>query len=684
MTSSNTKPQGRNQKRMRAGLGIGAAVAAVAVLGWWMLGGGDGSAALASVPVQRGALSITVLEGGTIEALESQVIRSEVRGETRILYIVDEGYLVTAEDVASEKILVQLDDSNLQENLTAAEIEYQNAAALLTDAREQYGIQVKQNESDITAAELEVKFASMDFERYLGAAQARDLIRSLGLDDIQQRILTQAERLSEEADELLDEPMADARASNEPEVTPEFITALAETLEGRGISIPRNRIQAMIHQAAPEVDGRRPITDALRAQLSEYGIDVAALLANLPRPEPTEPGPVETAVSGEVASSSTFDREYTLRRERIDFNRYADAELLEDGQGKQNLRKLMDEMLLAEEELGLAQVRLEGTRRLAEQDFVIQSELENDEMRVRRSEIGLQAAGTALDLYVRYEFPKQAEKLLSDYEEALRRLERVQRQAVSRLAQATSKLRSAEAQYRLRTDRRDELIEQIERCIIRAERVGLVVYGGSEDRNRDIQIEEGASVRERQVIITIPDMTRMGVNVKIHETAVNRVRAGMPVTVRVDSFRDQVLRGSVRRVAVLPDSQNRWLNPDLKVFTTIISIDGQYDWLKPGMSASTEILVEELDDATFIPIQAVKRHGDIPVVYVAGGPGERRRIETGSYNNDFIQITQGLSEGERVFLRVPPQFRYDSLEGDDLFIDGIADEEPLQELAQSS
>jgi multidrug resistance efflux pump len=681
MNASTKTKSGSRTRLYRIGGGAAAAVLFLLVV-WWMLGGPDPGSALASVPVQRGPLEITVLEGGTIEALESQVIRSEVRGETKILYIVDEGYLVTAEDVESEKILVQLDDASLQENLTAAEIEYQNAAALLTDAREQYEIQIKQNESDITAAELEAKFASMDFEKYLGAAQARSLVAGLGLVEIEATIREQTQRLAEEADEVLEEALAPP-ANTVPVVNDAFIAALAETLEGRGISIPRQRLRAMVHQAAPEVDGQRPLTDALRDQLTEYGVDTAALLARIPAEDPEPVEGAEEMIAQAALQESTFDRNYMRAREAVDFTRYADPDQLEDGQGKQNLRKLMDELLLAEEELGLARVRLDGTRRLAENDFVIQSELENDEMRVRRSEISVQAAETALDLYVRYEFPKSAEQLLSNYEEALRRLERVQKQAVSRLAQATSKLRSSEAQYQLRLDRRDELIAQIERCIIRAERTGLVIYGGADDRNRDIQIEEGASLRERQVIITIPDMTRMGLNVKIHESAVNRIRAGMPVTVRVDSFPDERLKGTVRRVAVLPDSQNRWLNPDLKVFTTIIAIEGQYEWLKPGTSASAEILVEEISDTTYIPIQAVKRHGDTPVVYVATAGGERRPVRTGSYNNDFIQVTEGLTEGERVYLRVPPQYRHDIPGETGPAPADLVPEEPLQELAQT-
>ncbi|MDX9975381.1 MAG: hypothetical protein RBU21_20510, partial [FCB group bacterium] len=66
---------------------------------------------------KRGPLNISVLEKGNVEALESQLIKSEVRGQTKILDIVEEGYQVTPEDVANKKVLVRLDDSEVQEDL---------------------------------------------------------------------------------------------------------------------------------------------------------------------------------------------------------------------------------------------------------------------------------------------------------------------------------------------------------------------------------------------------------------------------------------------------------------------------------------------------------------------------------------------------------------------------------------
>ena len=102
-------------------------------------------------------------------------------------------------------------------------------------------------------------------------------------------------------------------------------------------------------------------------------------------------------------------------------------------------------------------------------------------MKVRRSANTAEASRIAEELFIKYEFPKEAEKLLSDYQEAIRRLVRVRKEAVSNLAQAEARMKSAEAKYLLQAARRQELIEQLEKCTIRAERSGLVVYAGSNE-----------------------------------------------------------------------------------------------------------------------------------------------------------------------------------------------------------
>src|SRR5690242_21260957 len=92
----------------------------------------------------------------------------------------------------------------------------------------------------------------------------------------------------------------------------------------------------------------------------------------------------------------------------------------------------------------------------------------------------------------------------------------------------------------------------------------------------------------------------------------------------------------------LPDSQNRWLNPDLKVYLTTVTIQGTNDWLKPGMSAKVEIFVSRLPDVVYVPVQAVSAAEGKQVCYLASGhKPEQRVVEVGEFNDEFIEIKAG-------------------------------------------
>jgi RND family efflux transporter MFP subunit len=240
----------------------------------------------------------------------------------------------------------------------------------------------------------------------------------------------------------------------------------------------------------------------------------------------------------------------------------------------------------------------------------------------------------------------------------VRELDKTRRLAISKLAQARAKLKSAQGQHEVQRRQKKDLDEQLAKCTIRAQKSGLVVYGGNRDDmvyyGGEERIREGATVRERQAIITIPDTTRMSVNVKIHESYIKKVKKGQKGRITVDAFPDEVLTGEVTKVGVLPDSQNRWMNPDLKVYLTTIAIDGTHDWVKPGMSSKVEILVNRLDDVVYVPVQAVSPTNGKQVCYVARGfASERREVEIGQFNDEFIEVKSGLKEGERVLLRQP-------------------------------
>ncbi len=600
----------RRQPRWR----IIVALIVVAVAGVLLFRGGGGSTAkIPTFAARRGPLEITVLEGGSLQALESQEIKCEVRvgyQGTKILKIVEEGYLVTDDDVKTNKVLVELDGSDLQKQIVQQEIQYQSAVANLTDSQQGFEIQLNQNQSDIKAAEQKARFARMDFDKFLGDSVTTELVARLGLDKL---------------------------------------LALAGT----------NNVEETAHAAEAAVGQKRPQPAPVGAKpaLVPTAVTNASTAQPPVIPVVARVAPRSTAVvaggSDEAVEPVTDEPPKPVA---LDFSKYANMDVLGDGEAKQKLRKFDDDLQVAQKELGQSKGTIEGTRRLFDKGFVTRTDLQRDEIAFENSRLKVQTAETARDLFLKYEFPKSAEESLSKYAEAVREFDKARRVAISRLAQARAKLRSAEGQHEVQLRQKKDLNEQLEKCTLRARKAGLVVYGGNRDDmmyyGGEERIREGASVRERQAIITIPDTTRMSVNVKIHESYIKKVRKGLKARITVDAFPEEILTGEVTKVGVLPDSQNRWMNPDMKVYLTTVAVDGTHEWVKPGMSAKVEILVKNLGDVLYVPVQAISPSNGKQVCYVAHGfKPERREVEVGEFNDEFIEVKNGLKEGERVLLR---------------------------------
>ena len=524
------------KKRALVMIGVLAVAVLGAALGWIpFMDSSETPALRATYAVQRRDLMISVTEPGEIQARSYTDYVCEVEGTTTIVDIVPEGTRITEEDVAADRIIVQLDTSELEEHYTQQKILYAEAEADYTEAHEALEIQRKQNESDVKAAELAVRFGLMDLQKYLSEEVATDLL---------------------------------------------------DTIESSG----------------------KPADTVVKALIQELVSD----------PEHQQWG----------------------------------------GAALQNKRLLESSIKLAESTLKRDGNRLLWTQKLSEKGYVAGLEVERDQLAYEKAQIEVQQAETALVLFLRYDFAKEVEKLISDYQESKRQLERTLASARAKLAQAQAKLNSAEATFNLQRERREKLETQLAACTIRATAPGMVIYGTSTDyyaRQRD-PIEIGDGVHKGQKIITIPNTSEMDALVRVHESWIERVQPGLPVRVVADPFPDNVFTGEVIRVAPLPDPQSRYMRTGLKVYATQVAIEGEQRMLRPGMSAKVEIIIDRLKDVLCVPIQAVASRWGEKLCYVVTPSGlEARPVETGQFNASFIEIKAGLSEGEVISL-VPPQF----------------------------
>lgn len=153
-------------------------------------------------------------------------------------------------------------------------------------------------------------------------------------------------------------------------------------------------------------------------------------------------------------------------------------------------------------------------------------------------------------------------------------------------------------------------------------------------------------------LIELPDLSQMRAEVKINEVDISKVLPGQRVEIRPDAFSDSAYTGKVELVANL--AQNIDYRSKIKIFPVQIRIDGQSKTLLPGLTISCKILVSEIPDVLFIPLESLFNEQGIDYVYIKSGSGfKRRNIKTGKVNTDYAIVTEGLEENDLIALSNP-------------------------------
>ncbi|MHC4177034.1 MAG: efflux RND transporter periplasmic adaptor subunit [Planctomycetota bacterium] len=236
------------------------------------------------------------------------------------------------------------------------------------------------------------------------------------------------------------------------------------------------------------------------------------------------------------------------------------------------------------------------------------------------------------------------EKVLERYQK-----EKMELQLAADIKIADAKLNAAKASHALEVTQLNDIKEQFDNCTIHTEKAGQVVYANREGHRGegDIVIQEGTPIRERQVIIRLPDPKQMQVKAKVNEARVKMVKKGMITTIQLDAFPDTELQGVVDEVKEYPVPT--WWGVAVKEYETLIKIIDPSIDLRPGYTAEVKIRVEVLDDVLQVPVQAIIEHGEKHYCVFRDGKRFRaRQVKIGSTNDKFVVIEDGLKEGEKV------------------------------------
>ena len=338
--------------------------------------------------------------------------------------------------------------------------------------------------------------------------------------------------------------------------------------------------------------------------------------------------------------------ELELTLAKLDLDKYL------EGEYKVSMSETKGQIALARAEYEQVKDKLEHTRQLVKRGFRSREQLQAIEQEVERSRFFLERDERKLEMLETFDHRRKLTELEAKSVEAERKLVRAINSAKAEEAKARSEFERAKAGAELAEKQLSNLREQLAKCTITAKQAGVLAYSNEETWRSDGQIREGATVYQRQKIFSLPDMSVMQVKVNVHESVVKKVQPEQQAEIRVDAFPSVVMRGTVKSVAPLADSNQSWLRGGVKEYTTVVHVDDtQGVDLRPGMTAEVRIQVNELSGALTVPVQAVTQHQHEHYVYVLNGRGfERRRVKVGENNEKLVQILEGLELGAQVAL----------------------------------
>lgn len=163
------------------------------------------------------------------------------------------------------------------------------------------------------------------------------------------------------------------------------------------------------------------------------------------------------------------------------------------------------------------------------------------------------------------------------------------------------------------------------------------------------------------VIMRIADLSKKKIMAKVDETDIGSVKVGQSATFTVDAYTDKTFTARVTKISQT-DTANTWdtssssslssasSSAAVIYYYVTLEVDDPENLLLPAMTARVEINTADKPGALVVPISTLKTdaNGSYVIVRNPDGSQENRYVQAGIYSDDYVEIVDGLSEGEEV------------------------------------
>ncbi len=248
--------------------------------------------------------------------------------------------------------------------------------------------------------------------------------------------------------------------------------------------------------------------------------------------------------------------------------------------------------------------------------------------------------------------------------------------------ESQSAFEAKQAEYKVEVARHKSAMDQVQqaRAALKQARDDLsktTIYAPMSGTISALNKEEGeialGSQFQKDVILVVADLRAMEAQVNVNENDIMSVAVGQPAEIEVDALPNQKLRGVVSEIASSANSTGAGSTEQKTEFEIKIAIIDPPKTLRPGMTASADIVTKTNDTALSVPLQSVAvrtvdqltlkgekrkdaesrykpdKDGFVEIVFcVEKGKAVAKQVKTGIQSDELIEILDGLKEGDEV------------------------------------
>ncbi len=169
-----------------------------------------------------------------------------------------------------------------------------------------------------------------------------------------------------------------------------------------------------------------------------------------------------------------------------------------------------------------------------------------------------------------------------------------------------------------------------------------------------IKVAPGENIEIGRELMTIVNLSSLKVEARILESEIGKIKVGREAAIHLTAYPGRIFLGRVAAISPL-------VNPAERTCSVFIHLDNPTEEIKPGMHAEVEIVSEIFPKRLLVPQEAVLVRGGRPLVFVVeGGLAKWRYIKPGEENERFVEVLEGVSEGEQVIVEGHLTLAHDS------------------------